>query len=48
MASPQRMQSHPGETHSALPAVQSIAPAYLRLLAPEGRSLGAAPLTVVA
>lgn len=47
VASPQRMQSHPGENRAALPATETVAKAYLRLLGPEGRPLGAQPLTIV-
>jgi NAD(P)-dependent dehydrogenase (short-subunit alcohol dehydrogenase family) len=47
VASPQRMQSHPGENRAALPSADAVAVAYLRLLGPEGRALGAAPLTIV-
>ncbi len=47
VASPQRMQSHPGENRAALPSTEAVAKAYLRLLGPEGRSLGAQPLTIV-
>jgi NAD(P)-dependent dehydrogenase (short-subunit alcohol dehydrogenase family) len=47
VATPQRMQSHPGENPASLPASDSVAVAYLRLLGPEGRALGAAPLTIV-
>ncbi|MCW5592204.1 MAG: SDR family NAD(P)-dependent oxidoreductase [Burkholderiales bacterium] len=47
VASPQRMQSHPGENRAALPTTETVAKAYLRLLGPEGRSLGAQPLTIV-
>lgn len=48
VASPQRMQSHPGENRAALPAAGRVAAAYLRLLGPEGRGMGPAPLDVVA
>ncbi|MCM2328736.1 MAG: SDR family NAD(P)-dependent oxidoreductase [Lysobacter sp.] len=48
VASPQRMQSHPGENRAALPAAERVAVAYLRLLGPEGRGMGPAPLDVVA
>jgi NAD(P)-dependent dehydrogenase (short-subunit alcohol dehydrogenase family) len=47
MASPQRAQSHPGENRAALPTPETMANAYLRLLGPEGRRLGSAPLTIV-
>ncbi len=46
VATPQRMQSHPGESRAALPKVEAVAIAYLRLLSPEGQSLGSAPLAV--
>jgi NAD(P)-dependent dehydrogenase (short-subunit alcohol dehydrogenase family) len=46
MASPQRAQSHPGENRAALPAPERIAAAYLRLLGPEGRGTGPAPLEI--
>lgn len=48
VATPQRMQSHPGEAHSSLPTAEALAPAYLRLLSPEGQALGAGPLTLMA
>jgi NAD(P)-dependent dehydrogenase (short-subunit alcohol dehydrogenase family) len=44
---PQRLQSHPGESRSALPTAEAVAVAYLRLLGPEGRAQGSAPLTIV-
>ena len=47
VATPQRAQSHPGENRAALPAPETVAKAYLRLLGPEGRGAGSAPLTVV-
>jgi NAD(P)-dependent dehydrogenase (short-subunit alcohol dehydrogenase family) len=47
IASPQRAQSHPGENRAALPTPESTANAYLRLLGPEGRFFGHAPLTIV-
>jgi len=47
VASPQRAQSHPGENRAALPAPERVAAAYLRLLGPEGRGMGSAPLDVV-
>ncbi len=47
VASPQRMQSHPGESRAALPSVETVAKAYLRLLGPEGRAVGCDPVTVV-
>jgi NAD(P)-dependent dehydrogenase (short-subunit alcohol dehydrogenase family) len=47
VATPQRMQSHPGEGRATLPTAESIAPAYLRLLSAEGRLLGPAPLSLV-
>lgn len=47
LASPQRMQSHPGEDRASLPATDRVARAYLRLLGPEGRGLGPAPLGIV-
>ena len=46
MATPQRMQSHPGESRAALPKAEAIAFAYLRLLSAEGKSLGSEPLAV--
>ena len=48
VATPQRAQSHPGEFRAALPTPETVAVAYLRLLGPEGRALGSAPLTIVA
>jgi NAD(P)-dependent dehydrogenase (short-subunit alcohol dehydrogenase family) len=47
VATPQRAQSHPGEYRPALPTPETIAVAYLRLLGPEGKALGCAPLDVV-
>jgi NAD(P)-dependent dehydrogenase (short-subunit alcohol dehydrogenase family) len=47
VASPQRARSHPGEDQAALPAPEAVANAYLRLLGPEGRSLGSAPVAIV-
>jgi NAD(P)-dependent dehydrogenase (short-subunit alcohol dehydrogenase family) len=47
VATPQRMQSHPGESRAALPKAETIAIAYLRLLSGEGRTMGSAPLAVV-
>lgn len=47
VATPQRMQSHPGEAPESLPAPDALAPAYLRLLGPEGRSQGSDPLRIV-
>lgn len=35
MQSPQRRQSHPGEVHANLPAVDSLMPAYLYLMGPD-------------
>jgi len=46
VASPQRMQSHPGESRATLPTAESVAIAYLRLLSAEGRLLGSAPIAV--
>ena len=48
VASPQRAQSHPSENRAALPTPERVAVAYLRLLGPEGRGMGPAPLDVVA
>ena len=36
-----------GENRAALPTTETVAKDYLRLLGPEGRSLGAQPLTIV-
>ena len=47
VATPQRIQSHPGENRAALPLPETVAVAYLRLLGPEGRAFGSAPLAVV-
>jgi NAD(P)-dependent dehydrogenase (short-subunit alcohol dehydrogenase family) len=47
VATPQRTQSHPGESRAGLPAPEAIANAYLRLLGPEGRNLGHSPLSIV-
>lgn len=47
VATPQRSQSHPGEDHRALASPEAVAVAYLRLLGPEGRGLGSAPLAIV-
>ncbi len=47
VATPQRAQSHPAENRAALPSPETIARAYLRLLGPEGRDAGSAPLTIV-
>jgi hypothetical protein len=47
VATPQRAQSHPGEGRASLAAPATIANAYLRLLGPEGKSLGSAPLSIV-
>jgi len=47
VATPQRAQSHPGEDRGALPRAETVATAYLRVLSPEGRTLGCAPLSVV-
>jgi len=38
-ATPQRYQSHPGETFSALPAPEALMPAYLWLMGPESRAV---------
>lgn len=46
VATPQRMQSHPGESRATLPKAETIALAYLRLLSPDGRTMGSAPLAV--
>ncbi len=37
MASPQRRQSHPGESIATLPAVETLAPACLFLMGPDSR-----------
>lgn len=47
MATPQRAQSHPGENRASLASPETVARAYVRLLGPEGRQAGSAPLTVV-
>ncbi|MBL0141356.1 MAG: SDR family NAD(P)-dependent oxidoreductase [Betaproteobacteria bacterium] len=47
IGSPQRAQSHPGENRAALPTPEAAANAYLRLLGPEGKSFGSAPVTIV-
>ena len=47
VATPQRAQSHPGEDRASLAAPATIANAYLRLLGPEGKTLGSAPLSIV-
>jgi NAD(P)-dependent dehydrogenase (short-subunit alcohol dehydrogenase family) len=46
VATPQRMQSHPGESRATLPKAEEVALAYLRLLSAEGRTMGSAPLAV--
>ena len=46
VATPQRGQSHPGEARSSLPTPEAVARAYLKLLGPGGRTLGAGPLEV--
>jgi len=47
VATPQRAASHPAENRAALPSPETVAVAYLRILAPEGRALGAAPVSIV-
>jgi NAD(P)-dependent dehydrogenase (short-subunit alcohol dehydrogenase family) len=47
MATPQRSRSHPGENPASLPAPSEVANGYLRLLGPDGRGLGSAPLEIV-
>ncbi len=47
VATAQRAQSHPAENRAALPTPETLAPAYLRILGPEGKSLGAAPVAIV-
>jgi NAD(P)-dependent dehydrogenase (short-subunit alcohol dehydrogenase family) len=39
VASPQRLQSHPGEGRSSLPAADALAPAYLYLMGPDSRKV---------
>lgn len=39
VASPQRMQSHPGEAPATLPKPADLVPAYLYLMAPESQNL---------
>lgn len=46
VATPMRGLSHPGEARSALPAPETVARAYLRLLSPQGRALGTGPLEI--
>jgi len=46
VATPQRGQSHPGEARASLPAAETVARAYLRLLSPGGREFGTGPLEV--
>jgi NAD(P)-dependent dehydrogenase (short-subunit alcohol dehydrogenase family) len=47
VATPQRAQSHPAENRAALPSPEAVAAAYLRILGPEGRSLGCSPVAIV-
>ena len=47
VSTPQRAQSHPGENRAALPTPERVALAYLRLLGPEGKVAGSAPLGIV-
>jgi NAD(P)-dependent dehydrogenase (short-subunit alcohol dehydrogenase family) len=46
VATPQRGQSHPGEARASLPTPETVAKAYLKLLGPQGRTLGTGPLEV--
>jgi NAD(P)-dependent dehydrogenase (short-subunit alcohol dehydrogenase family) len=46
VATPMRGQSHPGEARTSLATPETIARAYLRVLSPEGRTLGPGPLEV--
>jgi NAD(P)-dependent dehydrogenase (short-subunit alcohol dehydrogenase family) len=39
VASPQRAQSHPGESPATLPSAETLIPAWLFLMGPEGRRL---------
>lgn len=47
IATPQRRLSHPGESAASLTPPEAVAPAYLRLLGPEGRACGPIPLRIV-
>jgi NAD(P)-dependent dehydrogenase (short-subunit alcohol dehydrogenase family) len=47
VATPQRALSHPAENRAALPSPETVAIAYLRILGPEGKALGAAPVAIV-
>ncbi len=47
IATPQRRQSHPGESAASLAPPEAVAPAYLRLLGPEGPACGVGPLQIV-
>lgn len=48
VATPMRGQSHPGEARASLVTPETLARAYLRVLSPEGRTLGPGPLEVQA
>jgi NAD(P)-dependent dehydrogenase (short-subunit alcohol dehydrogenase family) len=37
VASPSRKVTHPGENAESLPAIETVVPAYLRLIGPAGR-----------
>jgi len=46
VATPMRGQSHPGEARASLPTPEALARAYLRVLGPEGKTLGTGPLEI--
>jgi NAD(P)-dependent dehydrogenase (short-subunit alcohol dehydrogenase family) len=39
MQTPQRRQSHPGEVHANLPAIERLMPLYLYLMGPDSRAI---------